>query len=78
VGVGVSVRALACACSSVALHIQHPAHAPYCVRPPGFTNFFDVISQAARFSEKEVTEYKMLLRFSLQILFETFLILRRI
>ena len=64
-----------------ACSLAYPArkeHAPYCIicDLPGTTTFFDIISQMTRFSKK-VIEYKMF-SFSLQLLSETFLILRRI
>jgi hypothetical protein len=43
---------------------------------PGFTKFYDIISYTARFSKK-VIEYKMCVLVPLQLLFETFLTLRR-
>jgi hypothetical protein len=44
----------------------------------GCTIFFHIISQMARFAEKKLFNVKCEFRFSLQLLSETFLILRRI
>ena len=79
VGVGVVARALACACARVALLIQHVTrcHIVICGLS-GSTIVFDIISQTARFSGKKLLNIKRVFCFSLQMLFETFLILRRI
>jgi hypothetical protein len=44
---------------------------------PGCTIFFRIISQMKRFLKKRVLNMKCVLRFSLELFFETFLILRR-
>jgi hypothetical protein len=55
----VGARERAYACARVALLIQHSTRRHIVIRgSSGFTTFFDIISQTARFSEK-VTEYEM-------------------
>jgi hypothetical protein len=57
------------------------AYAPYCDVICGFsgsTIFFDIISQKARFSERNLLNIKCAFLFSLQLLSVTSLILRRI
>ena len=45
---------------------------------PGFTIFFSTFLYTARFSKKTLLNMKVVFRFSVQLLFETFLIIRRI
>jgi hypothetical protein len=80
VSVGVGARALACACVRVALLVQRATRIHQIVSGiSGSTRYFDIILQTARFSGgKKVTEDKMCFLFSIEILFETCLILRRI
>jgi len=65
----------------VILGIQHAMRMRRCYTVisglSGSTIIFHIISLEARFSEWKVTEHKMC-AFSVQILFETFLILKRI
>ena len=55
------------------------AHAPYCLLcPVPFYNIFlHFLINGARFSKKKVTKTKHVIRFSVQLLSETFLIMRR-
>ena len=67
-------------CAFVALGIQHAMrvrHIIICCLPR-CTTFFRIISQTARFSKKEsLLRIQSVFRVSLQLLPETFLILRR-
>jgi len=66
---------------SVALGIQHALHMHHIVicYLPGYTIFFHIVSQPARFfgGEKKLSNIKFVFWFSLQLLSETFVILRR-
>jgi hypothetical protein len=76
--VGVGARAWACAFTRVALSSMQRACAILSFAACGCTTFFDIISYTARFSEKKLLDIKCVFRFSLQLLFEAFLILKRI
>ena len=70
-------RARACACARVGLLIQYVTRKLHIVYVRSGSTFFEVISKTARFSGK-VIEHKMWVLIFSSILFETFLILRRI
>jgi hypothetical protein len=54
-------------------------HAPFChLWPARLYNIFSTFLYTARFSKKTLLKVKVVFRFSLQLLFETFFIIRRI
>jgi hypothetical protein len=78
--VRVRVHGRGCLFARVALLIQHATRRHFAICGfSGLTMFFELISQKARSSGgKKVAEYKMCILIFCIILFETFLILRRI
>ena len=76
VGVGAWTRAYACV--HVVLLIPYATRRRHVVcGPSGFTTFFDIISQTVRFSKKKkLLNTECVFRYSLQLLSQTFLILR--
>jgi hypothetical protein len=72
-------QALACACSRVALLIQHATlhHIAVSGLSGSIIQFFSTFSHKRYDFRKKVAEHKMCILFSQQLLFETFLIPKR-
>jgi hypothetical protein len=88
--VGVCVRALArvygcgwivagaCLNACSLTYLAYNAHPPYCLRPLWFHHIFRHYLINGTIFGKKVIEHKMCVMIVIQIVFETFLILRRI